>query len=438
MTPLSRFLSCGGLLLGLLALLPGSVVAQQASRPADYIVAVINNELVTQNEVEQRVARIKDEAARSKATLPSDAELRRQTLDTLIEERVQVVNARDSGIRVEDAEIDRAVENIATMNKLSTAQLRERLKQEGLDYARFRANLRDQILAERLRERDVQARIKVSDAEIDAYLEEQRASQKNKVEYNIAHILVTVPEGATQVVVAQRLDRILAAQARIKAGEPFELVAKAISEDPTRDRGGELGSRPAERLPDLFVAAVKDLPVGAVAAKPLRSGAGFHLLKLLSRTESGTNTLSETRARHILLRTSPQLSAEAAQRRLSEFRTLVQSGKRSFEDLAREFSDDGSAAKGGDLGWVPPGVFVPEFEQAMNALQPGGISAPVVSRFGVHLIQVMERRQVPIDPRQLREQARAALRERKFEPAYAEWIEELRSRTFIELREPPL
>jgi peptidyl-prolyl cis-trans isomerase SurA len=408
------------------------------SRPADYIVAVVGNELVTQTEVEQRVARAKDEAARSRLELPEEAELRRQMLELLIDERVQVVNARDGGIRVDDAELDRAVENIATMNKLSPAQLRERLKADGLDYARFRANLRDQIMSERLREREVQSRIKITDAEIDGFLQAQRAAKSAPVELNIAQILVTVPEGAGPEVQAQRRAKVDVALSRLKAGEPFALVARAMSEDGNRDNGGEIGAKPMDRLPDLFVDAVKNLPVGAVAPTVVRSGAGFHVLKLLSRSEPGANLVTETRARHILLRLSPRLTSEDAQRRLAEFRTQVLAGKRRFDDLAREFSDDGSAASGGDLGWAAPGMFVPEFEQAMNALSPGGISAPVVSRFGVHLIQVVERRQVPVDPRQQREAARAALRERKFEPAYAEWIDDLRSRTFIEMREPPL
>jgi peptidyl-prolyl cis-trans isomerase SurA len=351
---------------------------------------------------------------------------------------VQVVNARDGGVRVDDAELDRAVENIASMNKLTPLQLRERLKADGMDYSRFRANLRDQIMSERLREREVQSRIKITDAELDSYLQEQRSAKSAPVELNIAQILVTVPDGASPEVVAQRRAKVDAALARLKAGEPFALVARAVSEDGNRENGGEIGAKPIERLPDLFVDAVKTLPVGALAPTVVRSGAGFHLLKLLSRSEPSANLVTETRARHILLRLSPGLTAEDAQRRLAEFRGQVLAGKRRFDELAREYSDDGSAAAGGDLGWAAPGMFVPEFEQAMNALSPGGISAPVVSRFGVHLIQVMERRQVPVDPRQQREAARAVLRERKFEPAYVEWLDDLRSRTFIELREPPL
>ncbi len=413
---------------------PGST----SSRTADFIVAVVGNELVTQVEVNQRMAQAREQANRENARLPEAAELRQKIVETLIDERLQVVNAREGGIRVDDGEVDRAIDNIASMNKMSMSDLRERLRLDGMDFNRFRSNIRDQIASDRAREREVQTRIKITDAELDAYIAEQRAGRAMSVELNIAQILVTVPDGANETVVAERLARLKAAQARLKAGEPFELVAKAVSEDGNKERGGEIGARPADRLPDLFVNAVKDMAVGAVTAEPLRSGAGFHLLKLLSRGDANTDNVTQTRARHILLRPSIRLTAEAAQRRLAEFRSQVASGKRKFEDLAREYSEDGSASRGGDLGWTAPGSFVPEFETAMNALPVNGMSSPIVSRFGVHLIQVMERRQVPVDPKQVREQARAALRERKYEGAYTEWMGELRSRTFIEMREPPL
>ncbi|MEK8047332.1 peptidylprolyl isomerase [Ideonella margarita] len=412
--------------------------ALQASRAADYIVAVVNNELVTQVELTQRIARAREEAQRAGTAMPADDELRSQVLESLIDERVIITFARDSGYKVDDPEVDRAVTNIATANKITMAELRTRLAADGIEYARFRANLRDQLMSERTREREVNSRIKVSDADVERVLAEQQAKRAAVSELNIAQILVSVPEGASEAVVAAKRARVAEAQARLKGGEPFELVAKAFSEDSNKDRGGEIGARPAERLPDLFVETVKTMAVGAVTAEPVRSGAGFHLLKLLSRSDSTVMTMTQTRARHILLRPSPRLSADAAQRRLGEFRDQVLTGKRSFDDLAREFSEDGSAPNGGDLGWATPGSFVPEFEEAMNRLGPGGLSGPVTSRFGVHLIQVVERRSVPVDPRQVREQARNALREQKFEEAYTEWVAELRQRAYIEMREPPL
>jgi peptidyl-prolyl cis-trans isomerase SurA len=412
--------------------------AAEAALTGDFIAAVVNQELVTAGEVERRVNTARANAARAGMRLPPESELRKQVFDALIEERVIITVARDSGVRVDEAELDRAVQSVAAQNRLTMPQLHERLRADGSDMTRFRAQLRDQLLIEKLREREVYPRIRVSDEEVERHLAEQRAAAAADAQLNIAQILVTVGEGATASEVAARRAVIEAALARVKAGEPFERVAREVSEDGNRERGGVVGLRPASRLPDLFVEGVKGLKVGEVSAAPLRSGAGFHVLKLLERRGGdGGSTLTQTRARHVLLRTSPQLSAEVATQRLNEYRAAIEGGRRTFEEVARQFSEDGSAAAGGDLGWTTAGTMVPEFEQAMNALPPGGLSAPVLSRFGVHLIQVVERREVALEPRQLREQARNVVREQKFEQAYLDWAKELRARAYIELRDPP-
>ncbi|URI09754.1 peptidylprolyl isomerase [Aquincola tertiaricarbonis] len=406
-------------------------------RQADHIAAIVNQELVTAFEVEQRLARVREEAARARQTLPEEAELRKQVLELLIEERAILSFARDSGVKIEEPELDRAVASVAAQNQLTMAQLRERLRREGLDYTRFRNNLRDQMMIERVREREVQSRIKISDAEIDAAIERQRQQAAAQPEIDIAQILVTVPEGASDAVVAERRAKAEAAMARVKAGEAFATVAREVSEDANRERGGQIGMRPASRLPDVFVNAVANLKAGDVAPTLLRTGAGFHILKVVERKYGGALQVTQTHARHILLRPSAQVPAEVAVRRLAEFRQQIESGKTSFEALARANSEDGSAPLGGDLGWTSPGSFVPEFEEAMNRLPLMGISEPVTSRFGVHLIQVLERRVVNVDPKQLREQARNALREQKFDDAYNEWVRELRARAYVELREAP-
>jgi peptidyl-prolyl cis-trans isomerase SurA len=411
--------------------------AAQRLRNGDYIVAIVNQELVTAGEVERRLERVEEDATRSGAKLPPAAQLRQQVLDGLIDDRVMVTYARDSGMKVDEPEIDRAVQSVAQQNQLTMDQLRERLRIDGLDYARFRANLRDQIMIERTREREVNGRIKISDAEIDEFIEKQRAGTNAESELNLAQILVTVPDGADAATVAARKARAEAALARVKAGEDFATVAREVSEDNNRAKGGELGLRAASRLPDLFVEAVRGLSTGQVAPTLLRSGAGFHVLKVVERTDGSAMKVTQTRARHILLRTSPQLSTETAVRRLADYKRQIESGARSFEDLAREYSEDGSASSGGELGWSSPGAMVPEFEEAMNKLAPGGISPPVVSRFGVHLIQVLERRQVALDMKQVREQARNVLREQKFEEAYNEWAKDLRAKAYVEMREPP-
>jgi peptidyl-prolyl cis-trans isomerase SurA len=424
--------------LGALALALGLVVAPTPSpaQNADYIVAVVNQELVTAAEVQQRLARVRAEAQQSRTPLPPPAVLRQQVVDVLIDERVLVTNARENGPKIDEAELDRAVTNVALQNQLTLPQLRERLRREGLDYAKFRATIRDQMMVERVREREVASRIKVSDAEIDALLEQRRSSGAN-AQINIAQILVQVPENAPQTVLGERRERAQAALRRIRGGEDFAAVAREVSQDGNRNSGGEIGLRPAERLPDVFVKAVASLKPGEVAPELLRSGAGFHILKLIERKDEGALGVQQVRARHILLRTSASVSNEAAGRRLVQFRRDILSGAKTFEQLARENSEDSSAAQGGDLGWSTAGSYVPEFEEALAALDIGGISEPVVTRFGVHLIQVVDRRQVTLDARQQREQARNILREQKFEEAYAEWLRDLRGRAYIEMREPP-
>ena len=428
----------------LLVSAPGLVQAQGpaqtrvAVRNGDYIVVVVNQDLVTAGEIDQRIDRTREGATRAAQALPPELELRRQVTDALIEERVVVTYARDAGLKIEESELDRAVQNVAAQNQLTLEQLRSRLRTDGTDYVRFRANLRDQMLVERIREREVYQRIRSTDAEIDRAVDKQRALAQADTELNIAQILVTVPDGANEAAVQARRARAEGALTRVRAGEAFNAVALLLSEDGNRERGGEIGLRPASRLPDLFIDATRALAIGQVAPAVVRSGAGFHVLKLLERREGAALRITQTRARHILLRTSERLSAEVASGRLADFKRQIESNAKTFEELARLHSEDGSAASGGELGWAAPGQFVPEFEEAMNKLAPGGITPPVVSRFGVHLIQVLERRDVALETKQLREQARNVLREQKFEEAYVEWAKDLRAKAYIEMREPPL
>lgn len=405
-------------------------------QPGDYIAAVVNQDVVAASEVIQRTERLRAEARQKGEVMPETAGLRKQALDALIEDRVLVTYARENGNRIDEAELDRVVANVAAQNKLTPDQLRERLKAEGTDYKSFRENLRDQMMTERVREREVQGRIKVSDAEIDAWLDKKRAALEQGGQVNLAQVLVSVPEGAADGVVAEKRARAEEALARIKAGEDFAKVAREMSDDGNKARGGEIGMRPVDRLPDIFVEAVKGLKAGDVAPKLLRSGAGFHILKVVERHGAAALTQSmQTHARHILLRPSAQLTAEVAGRRLAEYKRQIESGQATFEQLAKAYSEDGSAEGGGDLGWMGAGGFVPEFEEAMNALPLNGVSPPVMSRFGLHLIQVLERRTVEVEQKQLREQARNALREQKYDEAYQDWVKDLRAKAFVEVRE---
>jgi peptidyl-prolyl cis-trans isomerase SurA len=419
-----------------LALAPAGPAAAQATaaerRGGDFIVAVVNQELVTNAEVQLRLERLLRDAARR--AQPRE-DLQRQLLDQLIDERAQLSFARETGMRIEEPELDRAVANIAVQNQITPEQLRERLKAEGMDYTRFRSNLKDQLLLERVREREVQSRLRVSDTEIENWLTTEREKAGQATEYNIAQILISLPESASATEAADKRALAVRLLQRLRAGEDFAALVKEASQG-VRERGGELGLKPAARLPDVFVEAVRPLKPGEVAPQVLRTGAGFHLLKLVERKDANL-AITQHRARHILLRPSAELSTEVATRRLLGYKRDVEAGKARFDDLARRFSDDGSAPAGGDLGWAGPGQFVPEFEQAMTALQPGGVSEPVVSRFGVHLIQLVERRSVNLEPREQREAARNALREQKFDEAYSDWSREVRARAYVELREPP-
>ena len=446
LSPYPRCLRTGlctrALVLAVVASLVGGPLQAQPGRNViqngDFIVAVVNTEAVTAIEVAQRIDRVQGEAKRNNSLLPDADGLRQQVLDALIDERVQITYARESGAKVDETEVDRAIANIASQNQISVGQLRERLRTEGLDFGRFRNNLRDQLMVERVREREVLARIRITDADIDRVLDERRSKSATANQINLAQILVVVPEGAAADIVAERRQRIEQASARLKAGEDFSKVALDLSEDGNRAAGGEMGMRPVERFPDLFTEAVKGLAVGDVTPQPLRSAAGLHLLKVVDRSDSDPYKVTQTRARHILLRLSERAQAAAVVRRMDGLRQQILRGESAFEAVAREISEDGSAQSGGELGWASPGQFVPEFEEALDKVQLGSLSPPVVTRFGVHLIQALERRSVSVDPKDVREQVRSQLREAKFEPTYLEWAKDLRLRAYVEFREPPL
>jgi peptidyl-prolyl cis-trans isomerase SurA len=305
--------------------------------------------------------------------------------------------------------------------------------------------LRDQLMLTRLREREVEPRVRVTDLEVDQYLQEQLKTgsiDPASQEINLAQILVAVPDTATPVQIAALEAKAQRALQRARAGEDFVALVVEFSDatdSASRANGGQLGLRTADRYPPLFVEATQTLGVGDVSAV-VRSGAGFHVLKVIEKKTTGLPVMAVTqsRARHILLRLSPQLSEADARAKLADFKKRIVAGKADFAALARDHSQDGSAAQGGELGWANPGMYVPEFEEVMNRLTPSQISDPVVSRFGVHLIQLMERRKAALNPREQRETVRALLREKKLDDAYVTWAQDLRGRAYVEMREPPL
>lgn len=428
------------------AWLPLSVSAQSPApssspvviRSADFIVAVVNSEPVTNQEVQTLGQRLQREAQAQGRPLDA-SEAKRLALEQLINEKAQIQQARDAGIVIDEEALNQAEAGVASNNQLTREALRQRLQQDGVALSSFREQLRNQLLLTRVREREVEGRIRISDIEVEQFLQEQLKAQgaRAPADLNLAMILIAVPENSSEAQVkplqAQALDLVR----RARSGESFAELAKAFSQSADRGaNGGAMGLRPADRYPELFVQAVAALPVGGVS-EVLRSGAGFHVLKVLERQQApATLMVTQTRARHILLRLSPQLTQAQALAQLSALRQDIVSGKADFAEAAKRLSQDGSAAQGGDLGWASPGMFVPEFEQTMNRLRPGQVAEPLVSRFGAHLIEVTDRRDAPMSDAEQRTLARNVMREKKLEEAYVAWAEDVRGRAYVEIREP--
>ena len=409
-------------------------------RSADYIVAVVNFEPVTNNEVRNSLLRTEQQLTQAGTALPPREELARLVLERLISDKLQLQEAKFSGVRIEESAIDSAVLTVAQQNQLTVDELRKRLTADGLAYDKFRDGLRDELLVNRFRQREVESRVKVTDADVDQFLRDQEGSSDSAaININLAQILVAVPENATPEQVATLQAKAQLAADRARAGTDFAALVNEFSEASLRASGGQLGLRSADRYPPLFLQATEKLRTGGIAG-PVRSGAGFHVLKVIEKRQAGMPSvnITQTRARHILLRVSPQQRESVAKEKLADIKKRVLAGQADFAAVAREISDDGSAKDGGDLGWTNPGMFVPEFEQAMNSLRLNQMSEPVVSRFGVHLIQVLERRETQLSSRDQRELARSVIRDKKLEEAYAVWAQEIRGRAYVEFREPPL
>lgn len=412
---------------------PAAGQGVQGVEVIDRIVVVVNNEVITRHELGERTRVVTSQLRQRGAPLPPRTVLEKQVLERMIADRVQLQFAKETGLRVDDTELDRAISRIAQENKLSLQQLRAALERDGVGFARFREGIRDEITIARLREREVENRITVTESEIDNFIRTQQGSAAQNSEYNLSHILVTVPEKASPEVIQARRERAEQALSRITGGADFRQVAATFSDAPDALQGGALGWRAASRLPTLFLEAVQGLQPGDVS-RILRSPNGFHIIRLNeSRGSAVQVSLRQTHARHILIKTNELVSEDEAQRRLVSLKERLDN-RADFAELARLHSEDPSAARGGDLGWLSPGDTVPEFERAMNSLAPGEVSAPVRSQFGWHLIQVLERRDQDVSGERQRLEARRALRARKSDEAYQEWLRQLRDRTFIQYR----
>ncbi len=414
--------------------LPGLALGQSAQL-VDRIVAVVNKDVITLSELNAAVATVERQLRRQGTPAPPRAVLERQMLERLIVDKAQLQRARDTGIRIDELQLDRAVQRIAENNKLTLADFRRALERDGVPFDAWRQDLREQIMVSRLRERDVDEKIQVSDSEVDLFLEEMKANPA-RAEYNASHILVRVPEQSSPERIEEARARALKARAEAASGVDFARLAATYSDAPDALEGGAIGWRAHQRLPELFAGALSRMQPGEVS-EPLRSPAGFHVIKLHDRRDGagGAAPVAQTRARHILVRTSELVSEGEARRRIADLRDRIVNGNADFSELAKAHSDDaGSAARGGELDWIHPGDTVPDFERALQELKPGELSPPVRTPFGYHLIQVLERRAGDVNQERRRLEARKVLRERKGEEAYEEWLRQLRDQAYVELR----
>jgi peptidyl-prolyl cis-trans isomerase SurA len=421
---------------------PGSGFLPPASSSAnviDSIRVVVNDEVITRNEVRDRVGQIVQRLRSQNAQLPPQADLERQVIEAMVVERAQLQLAKEMGVRVDDRTLDAAIGRIAEGQKMTVQQMRNQMEKEGLTFAAFREEIRGEIMLQRLREHEVDSKIQVSDAEVDTYLAAEKAAAADRVEMDIAQILVGVPANATPEQIAARRARADEVMRQLRTGADFAKMAATYSDAPDALKGGAIGWRDPDRLPELISEPLRKLSPGQVTPV-IKSNTGFHIIKLIDKRNQQTApeqaaVIQQTRARHILIKATPAMPAAQAKAKLAELRAKIANKSATFEDLARQNGQDGSAAKGGDLGWLQPGDVVPEFETAMNALKPGELSDVVETPFGFHLIEVLERKSEDQGKERERLRARQVIRERKLGEAAEDWAREVRDRAYVEYRE---
>ncbi len=398
----------------------------------DRIAAVVNDDVITVYELNDKLNIVEQQLKKQGTPLPAMDELKKQILERMITDMLQSQQARETGVRVDDAQLDKTLRRIAQENKFpSLLEFRARLEQDGIEYKKFREEIRSEIVSARLREREVDSKLVVSDGEIDNYLATQAKHSGKSEEYQLAHILVLVPEQANADKIQISQQRAEQSLAQLRKGADFAQVTAGFSDAQDAMQGGDLGWRTIDRIPSIFVEALQKMQAGDISPV-LRSPNGFHIFKLLAkRSKSDAVVIAQTHTRHILIKTSELVSENEAKNRLLEIKQRIEQGT-DFAAQAKLYSDDGSAAQGGDLGWISPGETVPEFEDAMNALQPGQMSGAVQSSFGWHLIQALERRNADVSVEQKKQQARMAIRSVKSDEAYQDWLRQLRDRAYVE------
>lgn len=415
--------------------------ASSSANVIDSIRVVVNDEVITRNEVRGRVAQIVQRLRAQNTQLPPQADIERQVIEAMVVERSQLQMAKEMGVRVADRELDAAIARIAEGQKMSLQDMRNQMEKEGLTFAAFREEIRNEIMLQRLREHEVDAKIQVSDAEVDTYLAAEKAAASEKVELDIAQILVGIPANATPEQIAARRARADEVARQLRTGADFAKIAATYSDAPDALKGGAIGWRDPDRLPPLIAEPLRKLSPGQVTPV-IKSNTGFHILKLIDKRSLAQApeqaVVQQTRARHILIKASPAMPAAQVKAKLADLRARIQNKSATFEELARQNGQDSTAAKGGDLGWLAPEdmeAMPPEFVTAMAALKPGEVSDVVESSFGFHLIQVLERKSEDQSKEKERLRARQVIRERKLGEAVEDWAREVRDRAYVEYRE---
>ena len=399
----------------------------------DRIIAIVDQSVITEQELADRMRTVSAQLEKQGTALPPQEVLAKQILERLISDSLQLQLAAQTGLKVDDTQLDKTVERIAEQNKLSVDEFKVLLEKDGISLRKFREDIRSEITLARLREREVDNKVNISEGEVDNYLTTQANRGEEQDEFEVSHILIRTPEDASPEDLEKAKTKTQEALKQLAGGAAFTQVSAAFSDAPNALEGGALGWKNGAQMPALFLETLKNMQVGEVA-KPIRSPNGFHVLKLTNR-RGGTSSLvvGQTHARHILIKLTEVVSEKDGKRKIDGIKERIDNGTK-FEEMARQYSEDGSANNGGDLGWVNPGDTVPPFEKAMNALGLGEISEPVLSPFGWHIIQVLERRQQDMTKEASRLKARQEIRVRKAEEAYQDWIREMRDRAFVELR----
>ncbi|MET3131059.1 peptidyl-prolyl cis-trans isomerase SurA [Oxalobacteraceae bacterium GrIS 1.11] len=413
------------------------VRAAAPGQEIDSIAVVVNDDVITRNELAARIKTVERRMKAQNVPMPEKVDLQRQLLERMIVERAQMQLAKEMGVRVDDSTLDRAISRIAEQQKLTVQDLRNQMEKEGTTFVAFREEIREEIIMQRLREHEVDAKIQISDAEVDAYLAAEKAAASEQVEMNLSQIMIRVPDNASPEQIAARRTRADEVMRQLRTGADFAKMAGTYSDSADALKGGEIGWRNSDRLPPLFAEQLLKLKPGQVTPI-IKSTGAFHILKLVERRSAAdvaaVPAVQQTHARHILIKVTPTMSAYDAKRKLTELKERLDHKAAKFEELARLFSNDGSASKGGDLGWLYPGDALPEFEAAMTALKPGEVSAPVETSFGFHLIEVLERKSDDVSKEKQRNAARNTIRERKLEEETEDWQRQVRDRAYVEYR----